>query len=894
MPGADSGDWGDILNSFLEVSLASDGTINSNAVGFSQLQTNSIGTSQIQNNAVTNTQLDIPTQTTLAAVSSKYVKPGGGIPFTDLAGSIPASSLASSIQTNLTNASSAVQSVNTKTGNSITLAASDLNAVPTTTTINGYALSSNVNLIASDVSAIPTAELGATSGVAQLDNTGKLITGQIPGSVVSGGLLLATKNGVVGDGTTDDTLAINALIQLALTENKVVVIDTPAAMNISGTIDARGAGLVIMRTNPKVQTFNQQSLTIPSVLIGDPTGFGEQQLDLQVVYASQATNSAAVAFLGYWIFKSRLRLRSYNAAKGFAYYQGAAAASGPAAGANGGFSSIIELMAQNYSICGLDTTPFNCDNSGNVWENVILERTDGASISDYGARIYNSDNDVFNQLNIGGMLVNTAGGLLLVQGNVVINSMHVESMTLETYGGTLINCAGGTSLTINGVTLQGSTIENDSGDDKSIVQLSGSSTCTLNGLSFGNTNTYSATNFGLVNASDQTGSFFASSINSNALMHFTEIALNDTSTPPVCKRVNEHIYDSSGLPASLVTSSQSALGNLGATSTWTVTKQLEQRTGTLTANCTLMISGMTAGWTGTLLGNTGTGGFTLSINDGSGAQSVTIPTAAYESFVVWLYSENGSNIYVVPGPQVGATGANGVRGSEWFTYSGSGTPTGISGIANGDLCLRSDGEVYEYVSNAWSDTSINIKGAPGSGGGSSTNDLRLAAWGAQAEPYPIAAATGSTLLTSGRLEAALIGVIPGMTLTGIIVGLNTVAASLTGLYACLYSTAGVLLTTNSQNQSTALNSGVATAYTATQLPFFSSGTYTVPSGTTAVYAAILPVGTTPPTLYRGGNSGIDNAINGGVPLFTYQTGLAAPTSSVGLNKDINTYYIGVY
>jgi hypothetical protein len=89
-PGGDDGDWGNILNSFLEVSLTADGTLNSNTVG----------TAQIQNNAVTNTQLDSATQTTLASVADKYTKPGSGI---------PASDLTSAVQTSLTSASNAVQ-----------------------------------------------------------------------------------------------------------------------------------------------------------------------------------------------------------------------------------------------------------------------------------------------------------------------------------------------------------------------------------------------------------------------------------------------------------------------------------------------------------------------------------------------------------------------------------------------------------------------------------------------------------------------------------------------------------------------------------------------------------------------------------------------------------------
>jgi hypothetical protein len=61
----------------------------------------------------------------------------------------------------------------------------------------------------------------------------------------------------------------------------------------------------------------------------------------------------------------------------------------------------------------------------------------------------------------------------------------------------------------------------------------------------------------------------------------------------------------------------------------------------------------------------------------------------------------------------GATGAAGVVGSRWFVYSGSGTPTGITGMNNGDFCVReSDGEIFEYVSSAWTDQSFSL--APGS------------------------------------------------------------------------------------------------------------------------------------------------------------------------------------
>ena len=42
VPGSDDGTWGDILNSFLEVSHNSDGTLAANTVGYSQLQSGTI------------------------------------------------------------------------------------------------------------------------------------------------------------------------------------------------------------------------------------------------------------------------------------------------------------------------------------------------------------------------------------------------------------------------------------------------------------------------------------------------------------------------------------------------------------------------------------------------------------------------------------------------------------------------------------------------------------------------------------------------------------------------------------------------------------------------------------------------------------------------------------
>lgn len=60
---------------------------------------------------------------------------------------------------------------------------SDTSRVPTTRTVNGHALSSNVTVTAADVSAIPTSEKGAASGVCPLNSSSKIDTTYLPSYV---------------------------------------------------------------------------------------------------------------------------------------------------------------------------------------------------------------------------------------------------------------------------------------------------------------------------------------------------------------------------------------------------------------------------------------------------------------------------------------------------------------------------------------------------------------------------------------------------------------------------------------------------------------------------------------------------------------------------------------
>lgn len=247
-PGGDDGDWGDILNAYLEVSHNSDGT----------LANNTVGTNQLQNNAVTNAQLDSTTQTKLAA------------------------------------ASTAVQSVNGKTGASVTLAASDVSAVAssqlgvsggiatlTGTTLTSSQLPASVdtgsfvygaavqgtrsNLLLRDVLSVKdynavadyatVADSAITTGTNQLSSaTAQYKAGQsvvVIGAGTSGANLQTTISSV-NSGTNVATLAVNASTTVASGATVSYFTDNAAALNSAITAAAalpNGATVLIPRGN---------------------------------------------------------------------------------------------------------------------------------------------------------------------------------------------------------------------------------------------------------------------------------------------------------------------------------------------------------------------------------------------------------------------------------------------------------------------------------------------------------------------------------------------------------------------------------------------------------------------------------------------------------------------
>ena len=292
-PGSDQGKWGEILNDYLSQSHTDTGTLKDNTVGTNQLQTNSITTPQLQDNAITTPKLaDNSISTTKLQDNSiplaklQNIGQPNGIATLDTNGTLKESQVPDRLsETAITN------EITEQVTPLVAQVGTDAQAALDGMVVSGRVVDDNLVLTRGDGTVVDAGDVrgpsGTLSGVSDgnladpqdgdapvfssttgewesvslpstyaplgvgLDtfSSGTAVIGQAPladgvggivwGSVEGGSGEPSVYNvksyGTIGDGTTDDTAAIQALLNVANTAGRVTI-QFPAGTYLVGPL----------------------------------------------------------------------------------------------------------------------------------------------------------------------------------------------------------------------------------------------------------------------------------------------------------------------------------------------------------------------------------------------------------------------------------------------------------------------------------------------------------------------------------------------------------------------------------------------------------------------------------------------------------------------------------
>lgn len=269
--------------------------------------------------------------------------------------------------------------------------------------------------------------------------------------------------GATGNGSTDDTNALQNAIGAASAANRALFIPA-GTYKITAPLDMRANGLRVFGQSREQTIIRQHTANTPVLRVGHRF---QHISDLQLTYVTMPTSAhtssnAVELYKAYW--SAYERIFCHWVGRGV-YIPQVAYTGLDSTATNGLFSCLFnDIRITGYAINALSLRSFQGGGTGNVWNNTYISNNPAGTRlapSGYVVEIAITDETVFNQLNLEWVLCQNADLMLIEAGGpVVFNALHIEQVSLELWNAALALLSDGGTAIINGVTMSHNQVVN--------------------------------------------------------------------------------------------------------------------------------------------------------------------------------------------------------------------------------------------------------------------------------------------------------------------------------------------------------------------------------------------------------------------------------------------------